>query len=239
MISCPKCGLKVSTMAGTCPHCGIEIAGHIWKCPSCGIYSLDLHEECPHCHTKPAATQEEITEKKVQKESRKVRSRRRWRLISLIVKVFLFLALAGATGYFLYLHHLREQEEAEFSKLENVTNPAFYKDFLDRYPHSQHYRKVHDKMLLLQKEAEDWQLTLRDGRKEALEAFLSKHPGSIQIRICRDKIDSLDWVEALNLRTDSAINAYLLKHPEGIYLNAALETKREIAKAKSNTIKVK
>lgn len=240
MISCPICGQRVSTMAGTCPHCGTHISGHLRICPSCGVHCHRQQETCPACHAAlPAFVAEEKEEKPKVAEVRRKRPRNFLRILWTFLKYLIFLALACAVAYYLYLRNLQEVEEEEFRKLGHTTNPAYYEDFIQRHPESPHIEDVRKRMLYLQGEIEVWQKALKSGSREDLEQFMEVYPSSVRIRMCRDKIDSIDWAEAIAERTDSSINAYIGSHPEGMYLNEALETKKKIAKARRDSLNIK
>ena len=126
----------------------------------------------------------------------------------------------GCFFYWTYLsHQAREQEE--YKRLEGVTNPQFYQQFLDDYPDSEHVGEVKAKMDHLKKEASEWDLASKERNRIVLTRFLQSYPASIHERECRDMIDSIDWREAVGLNTQQAVENYLKNHPNGCYTDDA------------------
>lgn len=237
MILCPECGQRVSTMAGTCPHCGVKIANNLRLCPECGAYCLNEQNECPQCH---ASLSVEITlqleeaqtapepEKPVEPKPVKRKSRMP-HVAPLIVGCIIAIIISI---YYYDIQKVKDKEASDFARLEKVTNPEFYQQFLIDYPDSEHYTEVEERMHKLLDETDDWQKVMKNCTKEELTHFMQAHPYTNRMRICEDMIDSIEWNEALSQKTDEAIDTYLQNHPEGRYAGEAAEKKNEIAKMK-------
>lgn len=52
-VECPKCGKKVSSMAGIrqkkCPFCGTELPKETIPCPHCGVQQPATNKVCGNC----------------------------------------------------------------------------------------------------------------------------------------------------------------------------------------------
>lgn len=235
MIKCPECGQNVSTMAGTCPHCGIKISGNIRKCPNCGDYCFNEQEECQSCGAKLSVIITDEAAKPVKQETKTPQQPQEEKKQShaprFVIAVMLILVAIVAI-YYLDIQKSNEKELRDYERLENVTNPEFYQQFLIDYPDSEHYTEVEDRMHKLMDEGDDWKKVMENKSKTELVKFMQTHPYSNRLRICEDMIDSIDWEEAMTLKTDEALDAYLAKHPEGRFAGEASEKKNEIAKMK-------
>ena len=153
MISCPECGQRVSSMAGTCPHCSCRIAGNVWICPECGTVCTMGQAECPKCNApSPEHAEREKanlhTEPHEKPRKRGGRKRRGWKWI-LILTTLALLALAAVGVYQVYLQNVKEEEDKEFESLMTASNPEFYRQFLMAHPDSEHCREVEARMLKL------------------------------------------------------------------------------------------
>lgn len=222
-------------MAGTCPNCGIKIAGQLRTCPECGSYCLLTQETCPECGNKlepqtPSLPSSENEKEEVKKKQppRKKKKKKKRACVGCLVGTVLVLALCAA-GYYYYDQHRRQQEEQnEYEQLANITYPEFYQQFLDKYPESQYFDEIHERMLVLQEEAKDWeQLQKRISRKN-VNRFLENHPNTLRARICEDMLDSIDWQDALANGSEEAMTDYLAKHPSGSHVNEAADMKNSL-----------
>lgn len=233
IIKCPECREQVSTMTGTCPHCGIRISGQLRECPKCGNYCLVTQDKCPECGTelKPAPATSPIPspKKKEKREPEKRPARGKfWKVAALI----LCLGLIG-TGYYYYDKQQKQQkEQLDYERLHDVTNPEFYQQFLIDYPESEHYDEINERMLVLQKEEEDWKQLLQGINRAKVSRFMQDHPNSLRQRLCEDMLDSIDWKEAQIIGTEEAVTNYLHQHPSGRYVSIAAERKNALLLAK-------
>ena len=221
-------------MAGTCSHCGASIAGNLYKCPCCGNYCLLTQEKCPKCETPIKHPKEEEKESLPPKENgkrRPARKKSRKKIFRLLAFVIL-LILAGVALYYYNMYRLQQREQADYVRLEGVTNPEFYQQFLIDYPDSKHYEEINERMQLLLTETEDWKKLQKKVNRANVSLFMQKHPNSLRQRACEDWLDSIDWHDALAIGTEDAITDYLHRHPAGRYTSDAAEKKNAILLSK-------
>ena len=220
-------------MAGTCPHCGTSISGQFCQCPKCGSYCLVTQDTCPECgagletvqHPQPqvAEPQEQAAEKKQKPHKSKGPA-----IIAAVICLILL-----CTGYYFYNQHkMQQKEQVDYERLEGVTNPEFYQQFLIDYPDSKYYKEIEDRMHVLQVEAQDWEQLLQRINRSSILLFMQKHPSSLRVRTCEDMIDSIDWQEALAIDNEDAITDYLRRHPNGRYADEAAERKNALLLSK-------
>ena len=236
MISCPECGQRVSSMAGTCPHCGCRITGNIWVCPECGTVCTKGQAKCPKCNSpSPEYTEPEKanlhTEPHEKPRKRGSRKRIGWKCI-LIPATLVLVAISSAGAYLAYQEKVNEDEDREFESLMTASNPEFYRQFLMAHPDSEHCREVEARMLKLIEEKDDWEQACSTGTREAFVAFARKYPGSARRCLCEGKLDSLDWCEAKSKDSGEAIDRYLREHPDGRFAEEAAEIKNTMARTK-------
>ena len=233
IIKCPKCREQVSTMAGTCPHCGTKISGQLCKCPKCGNYCFITQEECPECKSplKPATdpfptpSPEEEGKKESLPPKRRKKKAFPW---GCVMGGIICLSLL-CTGYYYYDKQQKQQkEQADYERLEGVTNPEFYQQFLIDYPESEHYDEINERMIVLQAESEDWNQLQKNISHANVMRFLQNHPHSLRQRICEDMLDSIDWQDVQTIGSEEAVTNYLNRHPTGRYVTEAAEKKNDL-----------
>ena len=240
IIKCPDCGQSVSNMAGTCPHCGVSIQNNIKSCPNCGTICFNAQEACPQCNTplpvinQPnAATPDKATpepdrENKTENKSEK----RKTSHLAFVLSSIVLVIIIGSGLYYLNYQHRIQQEEADYARLAEVTNPEFYQQFLLDYPDSKYTAQVQQRMQQLNEEAADWNRVMSSKNRVDIAKFIYTHPHSVRIKICENMLDSIDWNEAYKLRTEEAVENYLSNHAEGLYVAEAATLKNELIKTK-------
>ena len=235
IIKCPECRGQVSTMAGTCPHCGIKISGQLRQCPNCGSYCLLTQSQCPECKaalepiTEPQNEPQSQTETagQVTKQPKPHKSKGPAIMAAVIALILL------CVGYYFYdQHRMQQEEQKDYERLEGITNPEHYQQFLISYPNSKHYDEINERMQVLLVEAKDWEQLLQGINRSSISLFMQKHPNSLRQRTCEDMLDSIDWQDALNIGNEEAITDYLSKHPSGRYASDAAEKKNTILLSK-------
>lgn len=238
LILCPKCGGRVSTMAGTCPGCGVAIRTNLTKCPSCGAQALQTEGTCPSCGhllpkkdetertTQPAKIQPSASpiaqpldaEKPTSDEATQCSPRKNHWRFAVAAVVLLVLAAGGYYGYILWQ---RQQEETHFAQVMQTTQPEFCEEYLERYPYSLHREEVELHLQQLLEEEEEWNSILASPTQKTIKAFLEAHPETVHERDCETLLDSLDWAEALVRKTEKSLVAYVEAHPNGTYIEEA------------------
>lgn len=254
IIKCPECGHNVSTMAGTCPGCGIAIDGHLRRCPQCGSYCLDNQPKCTTCgqvfkvnrpsiqatnsdHNQETSAQISKTETtQIQPEQEKTEVKKKtsgWVVVMWWILGILITAALFTCAYFYYeTQQQLKREEYAYNRLQNVTNPDFYQQFINDYPNSPHIEQVKTRMVQLQTENEEWEKTLKSGSRLNLVNFMKEHPDSYHARECNERIDSIDWAEVLKEESDEALDLYLANHPAGIHAEEASQRKNDLIKTR-------
>ena len=144
----------------------------------------------------------------------------------------LLLCLLCVGGCQYYKHEKLKKEQADYERLEGVTNPEYYQQFLIDYPKSKHYAEIEERMHVLQTEAEEWKQLQKNINRSSVSLFMQKHPGSLRQRACEDMLDSIDWQDALAIGNEEAITDYLAKHPSGRYVDEAAEKKNALLLSK-------
>ncbi|MBO6124914.1 MAG: zinc ribbon domain-containing protein [Bacteroidaceae bacterium] len=234
MIKCPECGERVSTMAGTCPHCGINIAGNLKQCPNCNEYCLNTQEKCPYCGaTLSVETEEKIepqpeqtTQEAAESKEKPAAKNRKSLIFSITFATVVLITICGL--YYMDYRNDIAREEREYAMLENTSNPEYYNDFLAKYPKSEHYQEVKERLNVLLDETEEWNKMMQNVSRSEIEKFMSAHPYSRRLHECEDMIDSIDWNDAKKLNTEEAIVNYLNTHPNGKYAEEASAKKNEL-----------
>lgn len=217
-------------MAGTCPHCGTNIAGNLRLCPDCGNYCFLSQDKCPNCGKDlPVASPQKEERKETVVEPKQKPRKSKWPFI-VFALICLILMCGGA--YYYNMKRMEKKEQADYERLEGVTNPEFYQQFLIDYPKSKHYEEIEARMLVLQTEANDWKQLLKGINRSSISLFMQKHPNTLRQRACEDMLDSIDWQDALAIGNEEAITDYLSRHPSGRYVSDAAEQKNALLLAK-------
>ena len=237
IIKCPVCRQQVSTMAGTCPHCGTKISGQLLQCPSCGEYNLVTQDKCSGCGAvlqipREEESKEEERQDSVTSSQKKHRKTPIWKRLLWFVAVIGFILLCAAGYYFYHQQQMQQKEQRDYERLEGITNPEFYQQFLIDYPESKHYKEISDRMHQLQTETDEWKLLLQSINRANVSKFLQNHPNSLRKRACEDMLDSIDWQDALTIGSEEAVTDYLAKHPSGRYASDAAEKKNKLLLSK-------
>lgn len=234
IIKCPECRGQVSTLAGTCPHCGTKIAGQLRQCPNCGNYCLLKQEHCPECKTKlevslsPATLTEEKSEKNNPTTQNEIKKKPHKSKGPAIIAAVIALILLCTGYYFFNQRRMQQKEQEDYERLEGITNPRFYQQFLQDFPDSKHYDEINERMHVLQIEEEDWKQLLQGINRSSILLFMQKHPSSLRQPMCEDMLDSIDWQDALNIGNEEAVTDYLSKHPSGRFVSDAAERKNAL-----------
>ena len=237
IIKCPICRQQVSTMAGTCPHCGTKISGQLRQCPSCGEYNLVTQNKCSGCGALLQLSREEESEQAEKHESvttsrKKHKKTSIWRRLLWFVVVIGLIVLCAAGYYYYNQQQMQQKEQKDYERLEGITNPEFYQQFLIDYPKSKHYNEINERMHMLQAEADEWKQLLQSINRKNVSQFLQKHPNSLRQRACEDMLDSIDWQDALSIGSEEAVTDYLAKHPSGRYVSDAADKKNKLLLSK-------
>ena len=227
IIKCPECGHEVSDAADRCPNCGVSIAGNIKTCPDCGRVVLKNAEKCPSCGAKLECFRETSAESlgigNRQKSYKNIdpyapgagekKKGNKGVIVGIIVAVVV-IAL-GVVAYTLVQKSQKAQNEQDaYEEVIASNDTALYSQYLRDFPDGKHSEEVEAKLKELVAEINDWNDACVNNIKSGFITFLSNHPNSSFEQACKDKIDSLDYVDALSANTVDALQMYVNSHPD-------------------------
>lgn len=147
--------------------------------------------------------------------------RKRTGLIAGLVVAGVLLAGGGAAFYLLKASQAGEKEQTAYDLLENNYDIEDFEDFLTNYPESSHTAEVEERMRKLRNMQESWNNICNNGRQSDFVNFKERFEDERYDKMCDDKIDSLDWVDAQRINTEEAYRNYLAVHPNGRYVSEA------------------
>lgn len=235
IIKCPECGHSVPDNAPFCPGCGIKIANNLKKCPECGEVVFSSTDTCPQCghsytaSAEPAkasaATGQEAEEEEILGYTTpQAKPKKKKRHTALIVSTLVIIAcIIGGTAGYIYMRSQEQAEEMEAAVrlLDGCLDPDEYQAFLDAYPSYPRRKELEARMTKLRTENEAWEAIRTSPSKNDFIQFLNRFPGSRFEAACHQKIDSLDWLDALATNTPDAVTRYMAEHPDGAYADEA------------------
>ena len=224
IIKCPECGHEVSSAAEKCPNCGVAIAGNIMTCPDCGRVVLRSTTTCPSCGAKltaPAAAQggykapqperrEQYnnTDPYAAQQSEEPKKKKKGPLMAVIIVVAVI--VIGVLAYVLIGNAQSAKSEQEaYESVIASSDTALYGQYLRDYPDGKHAEEVKAKLATLVAEIKDWNDACVNNTRSSFATFLTNHPGSPYEQACKDKIDSLDYQDALAAGTVDALQMYI------------------------------
>ena len=227
IIKCPECNHEVSNLAPQCPFCGVPIAGNVVPCPDCGKILLKQEHACPNCGCE-LTPPEPPTQKGKKDTYYKYPSPKRTRSGSgggswIIWIIALLLVLALSVFAYLYVTttlRQRAMQEA-YQALNGNDNLDDFNSFLSKYPDSPYNEAVTQTRDSLQLELDEWQRIRYSSNKNNYTEYLTRFPQSRNTAICKARIDSLEWIEALSECTDASLSQYAAAHAEGKYVEQA------------------
>lgn len=140
----------------------------------------------------------------------------------IIATIVILLLIIGGASYYIISSNAASQEEMAYEVLENNDNPQDYRDFLEKYPNSEHANEVRQRLNTLEAMLSKWQsISLSDNVNDFIN-FKNTYSDIQYGRLCDIKIDSLDYITAQKLGTPEAFQRYLDAHPDGRYASEAL-----------------
>lgn len=139
----------------------------------------------------------------------------------IIATIVILLLIIGGASYYIISSNAASQEEMAYEVLENNDNPQDYRDFLEKYPNSEHANEVRQRLNTLEAMLSKWQsISLSDNVNDFIN-FKNTYSDIQYGRLCDIKIDSLDYITAQKLGTPEAFQRYLDAHPDGRYASEA------------------
>lgn len=125
-----------------------------------------------------------------------------------------------------------QQEKLEEYNRYQIALTSYSEEEINRFLHDFPESKYQD-MLDLRKTQiknihKEWNFLKNFGNVQDFRDFAKRYPQSPLSYECDRMIDSLDWNEALEVRSLDAFVAYLKQHPNGQYVKEATEEKTKI-----------
>lgn len=194
------------------------------ECPKCHRHISSMVNNCPECGA-PIVTGQPTNEAP---QPRKVGCRGR-----LLLAFLALIVVAFAVLLFYDYRAEKVREERAYARLQDCSNPAFYEDFLIRFPKSEHIEEVRARYQTVAAQQDEWQKLIVNGSREELERFVAQHPTSPYVRLANNRIDSLDWAEAKQRRTLEAITRYMTLHADGYYIDEAESLRQSMERAQA------
>lgn len=147
-------------------------------------------------------------------------------LIGIII-FLLIVIVAGGGGFYYYIHSDNEAAAAmrAYDALDESYSSDDYKAFLERFPDSEYAPDVRRRMQNLLNMEREWDYICNSADANAFVRFKNKYANPLYDRLCDNKIDSLDWINAKNTDTWDAYSNYMSKHPSGMYYADASNAK--------------
>lgn len=223
IIKCPECGHEVSDQASQCPFCGVQIENNIIPCPDCGKILLKNVKTCPNCGCVVAAADSSGSSKKKSYKPYPEHNEPKRKSHALVWVIVVIVVLGAAAGgfYFYRSQMANDNMEMAYQALENDTETADYEDFLQKYPQSPYNKSVTDRLNQLKTIQNKWTEISMSASKSDFVSFMSQFPNSAFENNCKQKIDSLDWVDASTENTALSYQRYIDEHPSGKYASEA------------------
>ena len=248
--SCPECGVAIAGNIKRCPVCNSYLLMSAKECPKCHSHfavqqtenvpakthepnplpTSDLEESETKTPEEPAKFNSPETGNSKQTSPKEIDKNRKksggfpWYMIVMAVVLLAVLGFAYWTKY----TNDAEQEEKEYSLLEKCNDIQNFEDFITRYPKSAHIGDVRARLKELEKEEKEWHEVARSMDVNTLREFLNAYPTSPRRQAAIHRIDSLDWVQAVNANTVLAYTKYIELHDNGEYVTEAYAA-RDIA----------
>lgn len=154
--------------------------------------------------------------------------------------VFLLTVIIVAGGGFGLYWYLNQDGEADselaaYEMLDGSESLEDFESFMAKYPDSPHMRDVKTRFESLKTMYESWNVACASCKQRDFEIFAKNYPNSMLVKVCEQKIDSLDWEDAKEKGDPESIEAYLRKHPNGRYSTEAAESHSKIMDATATT----
>lgn len=246
IIKCPECGHEVSSAAEKCPNCGVAIAGNIMTCPDCGRVVLRSTTVCPSCGAKltapsPASAPSPVTPRR-EESGKKYNNldpygsmspapkdgKKKKGVVTGVVIAVAVVVIAVLAYVLIGNAQSAKNEQEAYENVIASSDTALYNQYLRDFPDGKHADEVKAKLSTLVTEIKDWNDACVNNSRSSFVNFLSNHPGSPYEQACKDKIDSLDFQDALAAGTPDALQMYIQNHPDGKYIDQATAAQKNI-----------
>lgn len=155
----------------------------------------------------------------------------------IVFLVTVLIVAGGGFGLYWYLNQDTEAdtELAAYEMLDGSETLEDYETFMAKFPDSPHMRDVKQRFETLKTMYSAWNTACISCKQRDFEIFAKNYPNSTLVKVCEQKIDSLDWEDAKAKGDPESIEAYLRKHPNGRYSTEASESHSKIMDATATT----
>lgn len=235
VITCPHCRKYISSLLTVCPECGRPVSLSSNAEPSDESSSEAPTASCDAADTsgtpldQPALSPEEPAQDPLPDASDAAKPRfslRRWLGFSFLLAVVL-----GLLSFLYYTHQRNASlEQRAYERLSGCVDLDFYEDYIVRFPDGKHIDEVKDQLNKIKQERAIYLSSTKTGTREELRQFIKAHPDSPYRRVCELRVDSLDWSAASSANSVESYDHYLELHPDGIFAEAATESKNRQAR---------
>lgn len=155
----------------------------------------------------------------------------------IVFLITVLIVAGGGFGLYWYLNQdtAADTELSAYEMLDGSESLEDYETFMATFPDSPHMREVKQRFETLKTMYSAWNTACISCKQRDFEIFAKNYPNSTLVKVCEQKIDSLDWEDAKAKGEPEAIEAYLRKHPNGRYSTEASEIHSKIQDAKAST----
>jgi len=221
MIKCPECGHNISSLAQACPECGFPLD------PKWAKAEVEkVNQEIKSKESENNSDNDESIESQPRKKTPKGGNKWGW-LVALVL-----IAVLVAGWYYFETKREEQREKRDYEMLQGCGNPAFYEDFIIKYPNSQYIEEVRARYKEVSAQNGEWEAIARTKDRAKIVNYAHLHPTSPYVSIARDMIDSIDYYAAKNLNTIEAFEKYLQDHSKGQYIDVAETTLEKLIRKK-------
>lgn len=155
----------------------------------------------------------------------------------IVFLVTVLIVAGGGFGLYWYLNQDTEAdtELAAYEMLDGSETLEDYESFMTKFPDSPHMRDVKQRFETLKTMYSAWNTACISCKQRDFEIFAKNYPNSTLVKVCEQKIDSLDWEDAKAKGDPESIEDYLRKHPNGRYSTEASEKHSKIMDTTATT----
>lgn len=242
---CPSCGVEIAGKITKCPYCGEIYFKNEVVCPHChkasgnNVVSTSqdtstqqnnnntINNTIPNKET--AVSKNTLTKTEITNDSENDNNNKKSNKATLIVSVIIALVVLGTCLYFYKnAKNDREQEEYEFAMRSD--DPTVLQTYLNNFKDApqEHLDSITAHLNRIYKQDEEWTNALVSGSKVALTDYLANHPDSPHKQEALEKIDSIDWAQAVKLNTNDAYKMYVTEHSDGAHYEEAMIALKKI-----------
>ena len=149
-------------------------------------------------------------------EVKSAKSRRRVRTTVLIIVIFV--AIIGGVAYSVHNSYLKDNEENAWTEAKDSATVSSLEHFIELYPEGTHSMEAEQLLEGIKKKDTDyWDRICRYGDVSVFQDYKEKFPQGLYLVQADTKIDSLDWLQAVQKNTPEAYSSYLTAHPQGTH----------------------